>query len=103
MTCEEEWYLRCLRNGPFDPEMLRAQKRMAAWYDAEEVHENVFKNLGNILGMDCEEMKSLNDEYATFLGRHGKPQEAGRIRKSAEEIKILKLELEASFEGSFSP
>lgn len=92
MTCEEEWYLRRLRNGSFDLETLRARKRMAAWYQeqgfwqhAEDIYEEALNNMEQKLGKDFEDTKLTNEEFAQFLNRRGDPEKAERIRNRQKE------------------
>ena len=116
VTCEEEWYFWRLRNGPFDLETLRARKRMAAWSQtprftiggavasldsffkpssqvssndfAGEIYHEVLRNMEHTFGKECEETKSVNEEYAKHLEQRGKVHEAKRIRERLQESGI---------------
>lgn len=92
VSCEDEWHLWRLRNGPFYLAALRARGRMAArcsadgdYKDAEDIYQEVSKNMEKSLGRHCEATKQLNEEYATFLDQRGSTQEAELIRKRMEE------------------
>lgn len=105
VTCEEERYFWRLRIGSFDLETLRARKRMATWvrtprfargnvaaglesfFEASsdnpvgDIYYEVLRIMGHPLWKECQETKSVNEEYAKHLEQRGKVHEAKRIRK----------------------